>query len=115
MIQRKKGYIWTLIWRAQVLTEPSEQVDKIIQLYETMLTRHTTMIVGPTNGGKSVILNTLARSQTKMGCPTKLSIINAKAQSVSELYGVLDPETRDWTDGLLSNIFREMNKPLPEG
>ena len=23
--------------------------------------------------------------------------------------------TRDWTDGLLSNIFREMNKPLPEG
>ena len=24
-----------------------------------------------------------------------------------------DPDTRDWTDGLLSNIFREMNKPLP--
>lgn len=29
-----------------------------------------------------------------------------------ELYGVLDPETRDWTDGLLSSIFREVNKPL---
>lgn len=28
-----------------------------------------------------------------------------------ELYGILDPITRDWTDGLLSNIFREMNKP----
>ena len=28
-----------------------------------------------------------------------------------ELYGVLDPITRDWTDGLLSNIFREVNKP----
>ena len=27
------------------------QVDKIIQLYETMLTRHTVMIVGPTGGG----------------------------------------------------------------
>ena len=25
--------------------------------------------------------------------------------------GVLDPATRDWTDGLLSNIFREINKP----
>ena len=28
-----------------------------------------------------------------------------------ELYGILDPITRDWTDGLLSNIFREINKP----
>ena len=25
-----------------------EQIDKIIQLYETMMTRHSTMIVGPT-------------------------------------------------------------------
>jgi hypothetical protein len=29
--------------------------------------------------------------------------------------GILDPNTRDWTDGLLSNIFREINRPLPEG
>ena len=43
----------------QVLTGPSEQVDKVIQLYETMLTRHTTMIVGETGGGKSVIIKTL--------------------------------------------------------
>lgn len=27
-----------------------------------------------------------------------------------ELYGFLDLETRDWIDGLFSNIFREMNK-----
>jgi dynein heavy chain len=36
-----------------------------------------------------------------------------QAISVAELYGVLDPDTRDWTDGLLSNIFREINKALP--
>jgi hypothetical protein len=34
-----------------------------------------------------------------------------EAVPVSELYGVLDQATRDWTDGLLSNIFREVNKP----
>ena len=34
---------------------------------------------------------------------------------MAELYGVLDTDTRDWTDGLLSNIFREINKPLPAG
>ena len=38
-----------------------------------------------------------------------------QALSVAELYGVLDTDTRDWTDGLLSNIFRDINKPLPPG
>jgi len=42
---------------------------------------------------------------------TKLYTINPKDRSVVELYGVLDPNTRDWTDGLLSNIFRDINKP----
>ena len=88
-----------------------EQVDKVIQLYETMLTRHTTMIVGPSGGGKSVVINTLAQAQTKLGTTTKLFVVNPKAVSVAELYGVLDQTTRDWTDGLLSNIFRELNRP----
>ena len=97
----------------QVLTGPSEQVDKVIQLYETMQTRHTTMVVGGTGGGKSVIIQSLARAQTKLKLTTKLFVVNPKAQTVAELYGTLDPETRDWTDGLLSNIFREVNRPLP--
>ncbi|XP_028911199.1 dynein heavy chain 10, axonemal isoform X3 [Ornithorhynchus anatinus] len=87
------------------------QVDKVVQLYETMLTRHTTMIVGPTGGGKSVVINTLCRAQTRLGLLTKLYTLNPKAMSVIELYGILDPTTRDWTDGVLSNIFREINKP----
>lgn len=37
--------------------------------------------------------------------------MNPKAVTVIELYGILDPITRDWTDGLLSNIFREINRP----
>ncbi len=77
-----------------------------MQLYEVMMTRHTTMVVGQTGGGKTVIINTLSRAQTKLGKKTHLYTINPKAISVSELYGVLDKDTRDWTDGLLSNIFR---------
>uniref|UniRef100_A0A8D2LCC4 Dynein axonemal heavy chain 10 n=1 Tax=Varanus komodoensis TaxID=61221 RepID=A0A8D2LCC4_VARKO len=87
------------------------QVDKVVQMYETMLTRHTTMVVGPTGGGKSVVINTLCQAQTKLGLVTKLYTLNPKAMSVIELYGILDPTTRDWTDGVLSNIFREINKP----
>lgn len=47
----------------------------------------------------------------RLGLTTKLYTLNPKAMSVIELYGVLDPTTRDWTDGVLSNIFREVNKP----
>lgn len=46
-----------------------------------------------------------------LGISTKLYVMNAKACTVVELYGTLDPVTRDWTDGLLSCIFREINKP----
>ncbi|KAI7812536.1 putative dynein heavy chain 10 [Triplophysa rosa] len=88
-----------------------DQVDKVVQMYETMMTRHTTMVVGPTGGGKSVVINTLCQSQTRLGLLTKLYTLNPKAMSVIELYGILDTVTRDWTDGILSNIFRDINKP----
>ncbi|XP_078277210.1 LOW QUALITY PROTEIN: dynein axonemal heavy chain 10 [Rhinoraja longicauda] len=87
------------------------QVDKVVQMYETMMTRHTTMVVGPTGGGKTVVINTLCQAQTRLSLVTKLYTLNAKAVSVIELYGILDPVTRDWTDGILSNIFRDINKP----
>uniref|UniRef100_A0A383W4S5 Dynein-1, subspecies f n=1 Tax=Tetradesmus obliquus TaxID=3088 RepID=A0A383W4S5_TETOB len=97
----------------QVLAGAGDQVDKVVQLYEVLMTRHTVMVVGQTGGGKSVILSTLARAQTAMGRRTALHVLNPKAITVAELYGVLDKDTRDWTDGLLSNIFREVNRPLP--
>uniref|UniRef100_W5K6M6 Dynein axonemal heavy chain 10 n=1 Tax=Astyanax mexicanus TaxID=7994 RepID=W5K6M6_ASTMX len=87
------------------------QVDKVVQMYETMMTRHTTMVVGPTGGGKSVVINTLCQAQTRLGLLTKMYALNPKAMSVIELYGILDPVTRDWTDGILSNIFRDINRP----
>jgi dynein heavy chain len=91
----------------------NDQVNKVIQLYETMLTRHTTMVVGPTGAGKSVIIKTLADGlHAETGAPTKIKTINAKSITIPELYGVLDPESRDWTDGLLSKIFRDMNEDL---
>lgn len=55
------------------------QTEKVIQMYEIMKTRHTTMVIGPTGGGKSVIINTLKDAQTIMGFPTKIYTINAKA------------------------------------
>jgi dynein heavy chain, axonemal len=92
------------------------QVDKPIQLYEILLTRHTTMIVGPTGGGKTVCLQTLQKaSLPAFDMIVKTATINPKAQTVNELYGVMDPLTRDWTDGIFSKLFRNFNDTLPPG
>ena len=42
--------------------------------------RHAVMLVGQTGGGKSVILSTLARAQSRMGQRTSLSILDPKAR-----------------------------------
>ncbi|KAH0806962.1 dynein heavy chain 10, axonemal-like [Histomonas meleagridis] len=86
------------------------QMEKILQLHETMNARHTTMVVGGTGGGKSVIIDVLAKAQTRIGILTRLFTLNPKAYTVSELYGVLDPTTRDWKWGLFSKIFKDINQ-----
>jgi len=37
------------------------QIDKVVQLFETMGTRHTTMVVGPTGSGKTTVLEILKK------------------------------------------------------
>jgi dynein heavy chain len=93
-----------------------DQVDKVIQMYETQLVRHTTMIVGPTGGGKSLVLETLKNARlASENVVVKIHVLNPKAQPLNELYGEMDPVTRDWTDGVLSKLFRELNDRLPPG
>ena len=55
-----------------------DQVNKIMQLFETIGTRHTTMVVGPTGAGKSVILKTLAKALQENdpdGIPTEMAVM----------------------------------------
>ena len=59
--QTSLPYIFYITFKGFVVL----QIDKVVQMYETMMTRHTTMIVGPTGGGKTVVLNTLCQAQTK--------------------------------------------------
>ena len=92
-----------------------DQVTKTIQLFETMQTRHTTMVVGPTGAGKSSIIELLKRERMlDKSRNVTIYMMNPKAQGLLELYGVMDKQTRDWSDGILSITFKIANADLPE-
>ncbi len=71
------------------------------------------MLVGRSLSGKSTCWKTLARARTAMakagvagGCAVAYKIINPKSISMNELYGAYDLQTMEWTDGILSSVFR---------
>ncbi|KAI8904300.1 dynein heavy chain and region D6 of dynein motor-domain-containing protein [Gorgonomyces haynaldii] len=88
-------------------------ISKIIQLYETKLSRHGVMIVGDTGSGKSTIwkilqqtLNRLAKQVPEKYISAKSFPINPKSLSLAELYGEFNLATNEWADGVLSNVMR---------
>ena len=90
-------------------------IKKVIELYDAKSTRHCNMLIGRTGGGKSVACRTLCRVKEKMHklgakdwYPAKEYVINPKALSDGELYGNYNAETREWTDGVLSVVMRNI-------
>uniref|UniRef100_A0A667I5T2 Dynein axonemal heavy chain 14 n=1 Tax=Lynx canadensis TaxID=61383 RepID=A0A667I5T2_LYNCA len=102
------------------------QNEKTIQFYNQLQTRVGVMLVGPTGGGKTTVRRILERALTLLPIEDFLStkesesisqvpgrkgkvdicVLNPKCITLSELYGQLDPNTMEWTDGLLSSTVR---------
>lgn len=95
-------------------------VAKALQILQIQENHHGFMLVGESGSGKTTIyklaLNALSTSINGFDLYT----IDSKVMTKEELYGVLDPITRDWTDGLFTKILRnvvanlrgEQNKPV---
>ncbi|XP_074241361.1 dynein axonemal heavy chain 14 isoform X3 [Saimiri boliviensis] len=104
----------------------SSQKEKIIQFYNQLQVCVGVMLVGPTGGGKTTVRKILEKALTLLpiadflpvaerkfsskisGRKAKVDtyILNPKCITLSELYGQLDPNTMEWTDGLLSATIR---------
>ncbi|CAK8687664.1 unnamed protein product [Clavelina lepadiformis] len=91
------------------VTTGNTWVEKVIQLYQVSLINHGLMMVGPSGSGKStawkVLLKALENLEHKEGISY---IIDPKALKKEHLYGTLDPNTREWTDGLFTSILRHI-------
>eukprot|EP00756_Hemistasia_phaeocysticola_P022945 Hpha_TRINITY_DN15865_c4_g10::TRINITY_DN15865_c4_g10_i1::g.188383::m.188383/K10408/DNAH; dynein heavy chain, axonemal len=99
-------------------------VEKVMQLYETMVVRHGVMLVGASLSGKTTNAITLKDALCKLKKDnadpegknrfinlTTIWIMNPKSISMAELYGDINPTTREWADGVLSHIARVVVDP----
>lgn len=90
---------------------PHEQFRlKIIQLEELLAIRHCVFVMGPAGSGKTECCETLVAARRKKGdeYQTKVIDINPKTMSTEELYGYMVLGTREWKDGLLSKLMRDV-------
>ena len=77
-------------------------VIKTLQLHETMIIRHGVMLVGPTGGGKSTSMKSLAKV-----IDADVMTLNPKSIELSKMYGSFNESTGEWADGIVSKMFRE--------
>jgi dynein heavy chain len=80
---------------------------KCLQYEEILHVRHSVFILGPSGCGKTACYKTLQVALSKLGDKCATSALNPKAVSSNELYGFIHPQTKEWKDGILSNIFRQ--------
>lgn len=83
---------------------------KVVQLEELLEIRHCVFVMGPPGAGKSQCWKTLAEARSLKGDKTKFVDINPKAVKTEELYGYISMATREWKDGLLSKIMRDLGE-----
>ena len=82
---------------------------KVTQLREIFEVRWTVFLLGPAGCGKSAVWRTLQRAQNNYGERTQSKPINPKSVTRNELYGYVHAATREWREGLISVIYRDMS------
>jgi dynein heavy chain len=89
-------------------------IEKCFQLHETILVRHGLMCVGAAFSGKSKVIDTLAHTRTHLRTQgfqgVGLYKLNPKAITSDQLYGKLDSDTKQWSDGVAAIIMRDCNR-----
>ncbi|XP_041980502.1 dynein heavy chain, cytoplasmic isoform X3 [Aricia agestis] len=87
----------------------STWIEKVLQLYQICKLNHGLMMVGPSGSGKSTAWRVLLKALERFeGVEGVAHVIDPKAMSKETLYGVLDPNTREWTDGLFTHVLRKI-------
>uniref|UniRef100_A0A8C8ZVZ0 Dynein axonemal heavy chain 9 n=1 Tax=Prolemur simus TaxID=1328070 RepID=A0A8C8ZVZ0_PROSS len=96
--------------------QPEENfVLKVVQLEELLAVRHSVFVVGGAGTGKSQVLRSLHKTYQIMKRRPVWTDLNPKAVTNDELFGIINPATREWKDGLFSSIMRELANITHDG
>lgn len=82
-------------------------VLKVVQLEELFAVRHSVFIVGNAGTGKTQVWKTLFRTYQLENRKPHYNDLNPKAVTNDDLFGIINPTTREWKDGLFSYIMRD--------
>ncbi|XP_049850938.1 dynein heavy chain, cytoplasmic-like [Schistocerca gregaria] len=99
---RERHLVSSPSWRSKVF-----QVHRLQSLHRGLI------LMGPSGSGKTTAWSVLAEAvgrlegrEKKVG--SKTHVFDPKAVTQEELFGVLDPVTREWTDGLFTGLLRRV-------
>ncbi|XP_021937393.1 dynein beta chain, ciliary isoform X2 [Zootermopsis nevadensis] len=91
-----------------LLLQPEDNfILKVVQLEELLEVRHSVFVVGNAGTGKTQVWKTLFRTYQNMKRKPVFNDLNPKAVTNDELFGIINPNTREWKDGLFSVIMRD--------
>uniref|UniRef100_A0A2K5EHB9 Dynein axonemal heavy chain 9 n=1 Tax=Aotus nancymaae TaxID=37293 RepID=A0A2K5EHB9_AOTNA len=90
-------------------------VLKVVQLEELLAVRHSVFVVGGAGTGKSQVLRSLHKTYQIMKRRPVWTDLNPKAVTNDELFGIINPATQEWKDGLFSSIMRELANITHDG
>ena len=103
--------ICTEVCKASGLQPEDLFIGKVMQFEELLDVRHSVFLLGPTGCGKTAVWKTLAgclnHGKPKPVCAYET--VNPKSVDTDELYGYMTL-SKDWRDGVLSIIMRNMAK-----
>jgi dynein heavy chain len=67
------------------------------------------MMVGTVGCGKTTIMNTLTRALTELDQPHRFNVMNPKAITGAQMYGVMNNVTGELVPGVFSQIWKKSN------
>ena len=86
-------------------------VTKVAGLLDILGVRHCCFIIGPPGSAKTQVWKTLMDTLKAMGQDGMYETLNPKAITSDELYGIMT-KTKEWRDGAISVIMRNMSKEI---